>query len=97
MEPVNNLIQDYCIENKVAIRFSNQEDLDMLHGLFNRMKEPVYLWKCGGWVSYTQFKTAMATTTMQIKCSFSEDYILLSLQEFFTLALPNKSILESLK
>ena len=94
----NNLIYDYCLTNKVAISFANEDQFHRISLLFNKKKEPVFLWKNGGWVSYTEIKRAGHTTTGQIgPYPFSQDFIHLSAEEFFTLALPCKSILESIK
>jgi hypothetical protein len=98
MESVNNLILDYCLTNKVAISFANEDQLHRISLLFNKKKEPVFLWKYGGWVSYTKIDRSGYTINGQIgPYPFSQDFIHLSAEEFFTLALPNKSILESIK
>ena len=93
----NNLIYDYCTKEKVAIRFETEDQLNNLHSLFNRMKNTIYLWKNGGWVTYTIVKRAGFTSPMLISPVPPDEYILLTADEFFTLALPDRSILESIK
>jgi hypothetical protein len=94
----NNLIYDYCISNPVTIRFWTSSDLDMLNALFDRPKEPIYLWKSGAYVSYYRRKIGENGTLLSHIGPYPDfGYTVLSIEEFFTLALPNKSILESIK
>jgi hypothetical protein len=86
----NNLIYDYCKENKVVIIYSTREDLDMILALF-RFKRLNSSHLTSGAVS---FYLAMSISSVSY---WGPDFIYLSAQEFFTLALPNKSILESIK
>lgn len=86
----NNLIYDYCKENKVVIIYQTREDLDIILSLF-RFKRLSNSHLTSGGVS---FYIAMSLSSFHY---WGSDFIHLSAQEFFTLALPNKSILESIK
>lgn len=92
----NNLIYDYCISNTVTIRFWTASDLDILHALFNVPKESMYLWPGGGYVSYYHEKRGNSKTTLQINPYPQTGYIVVPIELFLVLALPNKSILESI-
>ena len=97
MESVNNLILDYCIQNKVAISFADEEELNKIRMLFNLGKEPMHLWKNGGWVSFTNILRGGHTITCQIGPNdMGIEFIHLTAEEFFTLALPCRSILSHL-
>lgn len=101
MEAENNLIRDYCTQNKVAIAFSDADQLDMIMGLFG--EEAVaqrHLFLRGGVVSFFKYLTEMGRINFRVRQFYSKefyDHILLKAEEFFFLAMPNRSILEFIK
>jgi hypothetical protein len=102
MEAVNNLIYDECISSKICIAFSNIDQLEIIFGL---MKEAVpigsEIFQNGGVVSFFHMYqdpfTKIRYRVRQFYTKEFDDYIILNAEEFFTLALPCKSILESIK
>jgi hypothetical protein len=102
MEAVNNLIYDECISSKICIAFSNMEQLAIIFGLMKEVN-PIQngMFKNGGVVSFFHMYqdpfTKIRYRIRQFYTKEFDDYIILNAEEFFTLALPNKSILESIK
>jgi hypothetical protein len=92
----NNLIYEYCLKEKVAICFKDIQELQIILALF---KMENYTRIASGAVSFYVEHTRDSVTRFRATSLgyMGNDYIHITAQEFFTLALPNKSILESIK
>lgn len=99
-ESPNNLIKDYCVNNKVVIEFNTHDQFAMINGLFDEAVNS-YPYIHAGLVSFFVVSDTLGRTTRRFttfkESSTYKDYIRLTADEFFILALPSKSILEYIK
>jgi hypothetical protein len=92
----NNLIYEYCLGHRVAINFKTVQELQFILALF---KMENYTKMHSGTVSFFVEHSKDSVTRFRATSLgwMGNDYIHITAQEFFTLALPNKSILEAIK
>lgn len=97
----NNLIYDYITQEKVVISYTKPDQIDMIYGLMGvdeyKLKLVKTLFPESGFLTFDHIQNQMVPKCSRIYLKIYDDHILLTADEFFTLALPNKSILEFIK
>jgi hypothetical protein len=97
----NNLIKDYCIENCVAIEFDNHDQFTRINMLFDQDPRG-YCYFNSGIISFTTTydgignKITRRFTSIKSSKTYA-DFIRLTAEEFFILAVPGRSIIEYIK